>query len=206
MLGEKGQPLESRGKSLPIENASFEPLYSSLRRGGYEYSLVRVPLDLPILMRYKRASEALDLCLMPVAPSAIYHWRVTGFVDVDTVANLGLPVASRRVRSTPPTVTEIELHAIAEYGDVEAVDAELWRVDLELQAAHVYRFLTAVWRPRKSPEHSEDPVGWIHLGDAGNRQRHLPEKRDFHGGRRRSTLHVERAGASANPPSLPKSR
>jgi hypothetical protein len=161
----------------PPPPRDFVVVYRSARKGGYEYSLVRVPLGAAVSLHYEKPGLGLDVRLAPVTPTGVYHWWVDGLVDADTIENLGLPVASRRAGSNPPVVERAQIEQIRELGDVVRVGGTLWSVDLELTANHVAGFLQRVWRPTRALEHRGDDIPSIHLGDAGQGVRLLPEKR-----------------------------
>jgi hypothetical protein len=172
----------------------FAEIYRSEREGGYEYALLRVPLGVAICLHYEKLGLGLDVRLAPVTPAGVYHWWVDGLVDADTIENLGLPVASRRIRNTPPVVGAAAIDQIRALGDVVVVSPTLWSVDLELAVNHIAGFLQRVWRPTLAPAHREDPIPRMHLGDEERGLRLLPEKRFVleHLPANRSTLLVER--------------
>ena len=185
----------------PRSSGDFVVIYRSERRGGYEYSLVRVPLGEAISLHYEKPGLGLDVRLAPVTPTGVYHWWVDGLVDADTIENLGLPVASRRAGPRPPVVDQEQIEQIRELGDVVRVSETLWSADLELTVNHIAGFLQRVWRPTQALTHRGDEIPSMHLGDAGRGVRLLPEKRFVlrQLPASRSTLLLEWSGPSAEP-------
>src|SRR5205807_9504810 len=112
--------------SDPQGSTTFVVVYRSEHEGGYEYSLVRVPLGTPVSLHYEKPGLGLDVRLAPVTPTGVYHWWVDGLVDADTIENLGLPVATRRAGRWPPVVEKAQLEQIRELGDIVRVTDTRW--------------------------------------------------------------------------------
>ena len=60
-----------------------------------EYTLVKVPADVPFVMEYERIMAETDLVLEPIGGKNT-NWQVTGTMDTNTYAQLGLPIHRER--------------------------------------------------------------------------------------------------------------
>ncbi len=155
----------------------FSRVFRSVRR-NIEYSIVVVPAGSNFKVTYIKPSCDIHLTLKTVDP---YRWLVTGILDTDTFANLGLQVKALRQRNVPPVVTVEDVAQAQRYGSLEefGINKEgltLFAAEIKFSPHMVARFLRRIWKPGINPAYSQTRIPVIDVGNSYYADRSLPQK------------------------------
>jgi hypothetical protein len=140
-----------------------------------QYSLVKVPNDIPFKIVYEKPSLNIEIDLVP---ESLFRWKITGKLDPDTLENLNLSISKPRSGNNPPIVTEADLEKIRQCGEIIDISGNktLFDTKIIVPVNNMYRFLYKVWRPVANTRKFQDIVPNYSLGQSDKKFRILPQK------------------------------
>lgn len=156
----------------------FEVLWKSGQENSTKYSLVKVPVDEPFYIEYKKSASKNNATLLPLDR---YWWVFRGKVDVRTLVNLSLVQSTNsRKNNRKEPLNNTEMWDIEQYGLISRYDTNHYLTNLVLPTGKIRGFLSNVWRPNEKGNDMAEFYPRFSLGELGQSYRLLPQKIPSH--------------------------
>lgn len=170
---------------------NFELFWQGGPQNITEYTIVKVPTDIPISIRYrKKDSETkFNIDSSEVAPGL---WNIEGVISPDICKGLGMPVIRYGDHNEQCYVSDKEVEYLKRFGSVTGNwDSEALKINLIYESQNIKRLLGYLWNPVEVRDNKTHDT-LISL-DQNLEYYLLPQKRGRPGKREpRSTLRINR--------------
>ena len=156
------------------ENNGFDVVWRSGIETSPKYSLVRVPLDIPIHIVYNKPQLGIAITIKPTHTKE--YWSMSGTFDSDIIANFGFRISQPRQGPIPPVLSQEDLRRLGRIDIIRSAKDPLQFCadDVYLYANRIEAFLYNVWQPR-ALAYGNVPTYYLE-GDYNRDHRVLPQK------------------------------